>query len=387
MPIEATNSLPGAVPAPGAVPGAASSGGLNLNLWGKDGFTFTDLLDFINPLQHIPVVSSIYRSITGDEMGNAARIIGGAALGGVGGVISSLIDATVEISTGKDIGAHVIAFFKDMDVHDTAPATASQLAQEFGLGDTDNVDTDSAPETLLVAANDTTFDQDIAAARAAVPAADVAQLKPAVKQPRAPDRAAMASPASPASAKIPVQISAQIPAQNPVLNTPGPKSGRAALPRGQAGSATPAAPSPMAGPNMSASSIAQAAFAGGSSLPAGSAFYAAQPANALAALMATAKANPQAPVAQNMPFAQNPFTQTMDLKTMVDQTGGQPFWLGLMAENADKAKSQNLLPPKAAKATGATLAAQFGQQGKTLAQYRAAARLGVTAAPGKQIYR
>src|SRR5215469_3674922 len=44
----------------------------------KDGgsFGFHDLLDTINPLQHIPVVSAIYRWLTGDTPGNVARIVG-----------------------------------------------------------------------------------------------------------------------------------------------------------------------------------------------------------------------------------------------------------------------------------------------------------------------
>ena len=32
-------------------------------MWGKDGFSFADLLDVVNPLQHIPVIGQIYRGI------------------------------------------------------------------------------------------------------------------------------------------------------------------------------------------------------------------------------------------------------------------------------------------------------------------------------------
>ena len=53
--------------------------------WGEDGFTFADLIDFVNPLQHIPGVSTIYRAITGDEIGIGPRLVGGALLGGVVG--------------------------------------------------------------------------------------------------------------------------------------------------------------------------------------------------------------------------------------------------------------------------------------------------------------
>ena len=36
--------------------------------WGEDGLQFGDVLDSINPLQHIPLVSSLYREITGDQI-------------------------------------------------------------------------------------------------------------------------------------------------------------------------------------------------------------------------------------------------------------------------------------------------------------------------------
>ena len=37
------------------------------NFWGDDGFSFGDILDLINPLQHIPIVGTIYRAVTGDD--------------------------------------------------------------------------------------------------------------------------------------------------------------------------------------------------------------------------------------------------------------------------------------------------------------------------------
>ena len=70
--------------------------------------TFWDLLDIINPLQHIPGVSSLYRAITGDEIGSLAKIAGSTLYGGPLGMASSLIDVAVDVSTGKDIGEHAL---------------------------------------------------------------------------------------------------------------------------------------------------------------------------------------------------------------------------------------------------------------------------------------
>ena len=40
----------------------------------QQNFSFWDFLDIINPLQHIPIVSNIYRSLTGDEIAKAIAI-------------------------------------------------------------------------------------------------------------------------------------------------------------------------------------------------------------------------------------------------------------------------------------------------------------------------
>jgi len=52
--------------------------------------TFWDFLDIINPLQHIPGISSLYRAVTGDEIGSVAKIAGGTLFGGPLGAASSL---------------------------------------------------------------------------------------------------------------------------------------------------------------------------------------------------------------------------------------------------------------------------------------------------------
>ncbi len=81
--------------------------------WGDNGLDFGDLIDVINPLQHIPIISSIYRNITGDEASSGARIIGGGLFGGIAGLMSSFFNATIEQETGKDMTGHAVAFFND----------------------------------------------------------------------------------------------------------------------------------------------------------------------------------------------------------------------------------------------------------------------------------
>jgi len=77
------------------------------SLWEKEKFGFGDIVDIINPLQHIPIVSTIYRNMSGDKIGFAPRVIGGAIWGRIGGFVSGIVNAVVEFVTGKDVGDHI----------------------------------------------------------------------------------------------------------------------------------------------------------------------------------------------------------------------------------------------------------------------------------------
>lgn len=88
--------------------------------FGEDGFGFDDFLDIINPLQHIPGISSLYREITGDEISPGARNIGGTIYGGAIGLAVSVVNSAIEEMTGKDVGGHVISMFSD-DAEEAAP--------------------------------------------------------------------------------------------------------------------------------------------------------------------------------------------------------------------------------------------------------------------------
>jgi len=81
--------------------------------FGKDGFSFLDFLDIINPLQHIPLVATLYRNITGDEIDPGSRLVGSALYGGPIGAVTSLINVMVEFDTGKDVGEHALEMARD----------------------------------------------------------------------------------------------------------------------------------------------------------------------------------------------------------------------------------------------------------------------------------
>lgn len=100
-----------------------------------DGPSFSDLLDIINPLQHIPIINTIYRRLTGDDLGGFAQMVGGTLWGGPIGFAASLADLAVRDQTGQHIGDNVITWFDGDDAATTklakaeTPATQGALAQ------------------------------------------------------------------------------------------------------------------------------------------------------------------------------------------------------------------------------------------------------------------
>jgi len=90
-----------------------------------EGFSFDDFLDIINPLQHLPVISTIYRHLTGDKIGLPEKIAGDGLYGGVVGLACSIGDALFQQITGKDVGDTVYAFLTGEDDATTSVASAS----------------------------------------------------------------------------------------------------------------------------------------------------------------------------------------------------------------------------------------------------------------------
>ncbi|MDF1721089.1 MAG: hypothetical protein P1U65_10475 [Minwuia sp.] len=112
-----------------------------------EGFSFFDLLDVVNPLQHIPLVSTLYREISGDEIGNPARIAGGFLFGGVFGLAGSIANALVDEVTGKDVGDHVMEFV-DSETSSAHVWTANSLQFERARNAYQQLDR-SASEPML----------------------------------------------------------------------------------------------------------------------------------------------------------------------------------------------------------------------------------------------
>ena len=80
-----------------------------VSLWSHGSFGFKDLLDIVNPLQHLPVIGSIYRYLTGDEPSGGARIVGDAIYGGPIGFGVGVVSTMLTDGDGRDLGERVLA--------------------------------------------------------------------------------------------------------------------------------------------------------------------------------------------------------------------------------------------------------------------------------------
>jgi hypothetical protein len=116
-----------------------------------EGF-FHHLLEVINPLQHLPIIGTIYRAITGDKMGPVEKIAGDTLYGGMWGAITSIADVAFEGITGKSFEDTALALFKG-DGRSRVASTrvaATSLSVNASLPSSD---VPSLPSAMTVAEN------------------------------------------------------------------------------------------------------------------------------------------------------------------------------------------------------------------------------------------
>ena len=113
-----------------------AAGGSTPNLAWKDGssFSFHDVLDTLNPLQHLPLIGTLYRWITGDEPGDVARMVGDGIYGGPIGFVTGAVSAAVRDETGKDPGEMVMALVSGEDSTPAKVAGTGAPAKVAGTG-------------------------------------------------------------------------------------------------------------------------------------------------------------------------------------------------------------------------------------------------------------
>lgn len=120
--------------------------------FGEDGLTFGDVLDIVNPLQHIPGVSTVYRAMTGDDMSQGARLAGGTLYGGPVGFAGALANNISEDLTGDDVGGAIMTAFSDESVGPALASTNATGPTPVGLATTSMDDAATVAAALAPAA-------------------------------------------------------------------------------------------------------------------------------------------------------------------------------------------------------------------------------------------
>jgi len=136
--------------------------------------SFWDVVDIVNPLQHLPIIAPIYRAITGDTISAPARILGSGVFSGPLGMAGGLVNAVVERISGRDIGGHALALVLGDEavpktVYPAAGPDPSLLAE---------AEPATAPASQIATSADLPFDGDDVLAGGA--GADSASLPPSL---------------------------------------------------------------------------------------------------------------------------------------------------------------------------------------------------------------
>jgi hypothetical protein len=159
---ELSNYLPGRDAAKDAEPIKTPVATHEGFLWDKAEFSFEDVLDLINPLQHLPLISTMYRESTGDTIGAVPRVLGGAlyGLGPIGAAIgagTALVNVAMEAMTGKDVGGTMMALLNGDEADGTALAERTAGTSSAVGGKPDNATAADADMPLTPAEELRTF--------------------------------------------------------------------------------------------------------------------------------------------------------------------------------------------------------------------------------------
>lgn len=145
---------------------------------------FEDLVDAVNPLQQLPVVSSVYREVTGETISIPARLAGGFLFGGLPGLIGSAAMVAFEEVTGDSVLGHIGSLIdgEESATAATAAGTPAGTLPWLNPGDGGGMDPSlPSPQALAEALRRRTAPAETApaSAQAAIPAAVPTDERPA----------------------------------------------------------------------------------------------------------------------------------------------------------------------------------------------------------------
>lgn len=110
---------------------------------------FQHILDVVNPLQHLPVIGTIYRAITGEKLDPVEKIAGDALYGGLWGAVSAVASVAFEAITGKSVEDTVLGWFDGKDDAPRAVAANTPAAQTVAMTMPGEADTAALNSALM----------------------------------------------------------------------------------------------------------------------------------------------------------------------------------------------------------------------------------------------
>lgn len=120
-------------------------------------FTFNDLLDLLNPIEHIPGISSALRSVHGDSIHPISRVAGDILFGGVLGLASAVFgavgavaDSVSEASNGQDATGLVVTALLGGDSPNPGENAAGTLLAAAQPSPAVNTSASASAQTLAV---------------------------------------------------------------------------------------------------------------------------------------------------------------------------------------------------------------------------------------------
>ncbi len=128
-------AAPAAAPKPSAPARTDTTAALIDPATDDESFGVTDVLDILNPLQHIPLLGMLYREVTGDTIKPVSQVVGdigyGLVIGGVAvSVVSAIASAAFEQQTGESPLTQVAdALFGGDEEAEPSNAGTTMLAQ------------------------------------------------------------------------------------------------------------------------------------------------------------------------------------------------------------------------------------------------------------------
>lgn len=116
----------------------AYAGRNNSESGGPEPFGFDDIIDMVNPLQHIPLVNRVYRHVTGDEIQPVSKIIGGSIYGGPAGAAVGIADTISEYETGRDMLGNAVHVARggSVEMRSTADHPEKRLNEAAQINET-----------------------------------------------------------------------------------------------------------------------------------------------------------------------------------------------------------------------------------------------------------